>query len=152
MDPKTPRPRPVGINHIALEVDDLDRALAFYGRLFAIRRVERVHGGAFIDLGDQFIALSAGRSGPPDTVRHFGLVVEDLAAFRRALESTGAHILPGPGLDFADPWGNRVQVVEYRDVQFLKAAPVFEAMGVEDPGKSPEALAELHDKGIVPGS
>jgi catechol 2,3-dioxygenase-like lactoylglutathione lyase family enzyme len=141
--------RAIGINHVALEVGDIDEALKFWAALVPLRLRGRSDRMAFIDLGDQFIALSAGRSGGPDTARHFGLVVDDREAIRRALAGTAARVLPGRGLTFADPWGNQVQVVEYRDVQFLKAAPVLAAMGVEDPGKSAEALDELRAKGIA---
>jgi hypothetical protein len=102
---------------------------------------------AFIDMGDQFIALAEGRSQEPDRHRHFGLVVDDLEATRHALEAAGAQILPGRGLDFADPWGNHVQVVEYRRIQFTKAPEIMEGMGL-DLDKSPEALEELRAKGL----
>ena len=144
------RPRLVGINHIALEVGDIDEALAFYGRLFEFTLRGRAAGMAFIDLGDQFIALSRGRSQPADVQRHFGLVVDDLDATRRALAAAGVEILPGRGLDFRDPWGNLVQVVQYDEVQFTKTAPVLHSMGLEL-GKSDRALAELRAKGIEPG-
>src|SRR6266540_4316409 len=113
-------PQLVGINHVALEVGDIDEALAFYGRIFEISLRGRMAGAAFIDIGDQFIALMEGRSQPPDRARHFGLVVDDKEATRRALETAGAEIVPGRGLDFRDPWGNNVQVVQYDEVQFTK--------------------------------
>jgi catechol 2,3-dioxygenase-like lactoylglutathione lyase family enzyme len=147
-DATPPRTRAVGINHVALEVGDIDEALAFYGRLFEVRLRGRSEAMAFIDLGDQFIALSTGRRQGPDEHRHLGLVVDDRAPLRRALEATGATILPGRGLDFLDPWGNRVQVVEYRDIQFTKAPEVLRAMGLGDRVKSPSALEELANKGI----
>jgi len=142
------RARVVGINHIALEVGDIEEALAFYGRLFEVRLRGRSAQMAFIDIGDQFIALSAGRSQGKDTERHFGLVVDDRAPLRRALEQLGAEILPGRGLDFLDPWGNHVQVVEYRDIQFTKAPEVLAAMGLGELEKTAAALEELADKGI----
>jgi len=141
------RPRLLGVNHIALEVDDLDAALDFYGRLFEFELRGRVPGMAFLEMGDQFIALAQGRSQPPDDGRHFGLVVDDKAAARAALEAAGVEILPGRGLDFRDPWGNRVQVVDYRDIQFTKTPEVLAGMGVEI-AKSDAALAELRDKGL----
>jgi lactoylglutathione lyase len=144
-----PRPRPIGINHIALEVDDLEQALAFYGRIFEIELRGRVAGMAFIDMGDQFIALSEGRSQPPDADRHFGLVVDDKEATRAALEDAGVEILGGRGLNFRDPWGNNVQVVDYRDIQFTKAPNVLRGMGLEDVEKRPGALKELRDKGLL---
>src|SRR5437763_6537011 len=123
--------RAVGINHVALEVGDVEEALAFYGKLFELGRVEREPGMAFLDMGDQFIALSEGRSAPPDVSRHFGLVVDDKEAVREALAASGAEVLPGRFLDFLDPWGNRVQVVDYRDIQFTKAPSVLRGMALE---------------------
>jgi catechol 2,3-dioxygenase-like lactoylglutathione lyase family enzyme len=140
--------RLVGINHVALEVGDLDEALAFYGQLFEVRLRGRSPGMAFIDAGDQFIALSEGRRQEPDSDRHFGLVVEDRAAVRAALEAAGADIVPSRGLDFRDPWGNRVQVVEYADIQFTKTPEVLRAMGLDGLGKTPAALSELREKGV----
>jgi lactoylglutathione lyase len=142
------KPRLVGFNHVALEVADLDQALAFYGRIFEIELRGRVSGMAFIDVGDQFIALSEGRTQPPDDARHFGLVVDDKEATRAALVEAGAEILPGRGLDFRDPWGNHVQVVEYSDIQFTKAPEILRGMGLENLEKSPEALRELREKGL----
>jgi lactoylglutathione lyase len=144
----TERARMVGINHIALEVGDLEEALSFYGRIFEIELRGRVAGMAFIDIGDQFIALSEGRTQSADQARHFGLVVDDRAAVRGALEEAGVEVLPGRGLDFRDPWGNHLQIVEYRDVQFTKAAGVLEAMNLDDLDKSPDAIRELREKGI----
>ena len=150
-DPAPARPRLVGLNHVALEVGDIDEALAFYGRLFEFSLRGRSASMAFIDMGDQFIALAAGRTQPRDADRHFGLVVDDRAPLRKALEQAGAEVLPGRGLDFIDPWGNHIQVVEYRDIQFTKAPEVLAAMGLEDLGKSEGALQELADKGIRSG-
>lgn len=144
------RPRLVGVNHVALDVGDLDEALAFYGRIFDFTLRSRVRGMAFLDMGDQFLALGEGRKQPTDEQRHFGLVVDNLDAARRALEEGGAEILPGRGLDFLDPWGNRVQVVDYRDIQFSKTAAVLRGMGLEGLGKSERALGELREKGLSP--
>jgi lactoylglutathione lyase len=141
--------RLVGINHVVLEVDDVDEALGFYGRLFELELRGRGRGMAFIDMGDQFLVLSEGRSQPPDESRHFGLVVDDKEAVRRLLEEGGAEVLRGRGLDFRDPWGNHVQVVEYAEVQFSKTAAVLDGMGLSDLEKSPAALAELRDKGLA---
>ena len=141
-------PRLVGINHIALEVGDVADALEWYGRIFQLELRGHLGRMAFIDLGDQFIALSQGRTQPPDTHRHFGLVVDDMKATRAALEAAGAEILPGRGLDFRDPWGNHAQVVEYADVQFSKTPEVLRGMGLELP-KSDRALAELREKGLA---
>ena len=140
--------RLVGINHVALEVDDLEEALEWYGRIFQFELRGRGGRMAFVDMGDQFIALSEGRKQAPDTHRHFGLVVDDKQAARKALEAAGVEILPGRGLDFLDPWGNRVQVVEYGDIQFSKTAEVMRGMGLELP-KSEGALAELRQKGLA---
>jgi lactoylglutathione lyase len=140
------RPRPVGINHVALEVDDVDRAVAFYGRLFELRGVERAYGGAFLDLGDQFIALCPPGAGED---RHFGLVVDDKERARRVLAAEGVDLLPGPRLDFRDPFGNRVQVVQYDQIQFLKAPEVLQALGLPALGKTDAALAELRSNGLA---
>ena len=145
----TARARIVGINHVALEVGDLDEALAFYGGIFELELRGRIPGMAFVDCGDQFIAIAEGRTQPADDGRHFGLVVDDRAAVRAALEEAGVEVLPGRGLDFRDPWGNRVQVIEYGEIQFTKAPQVLRGMGLEGLEKTPKALRELREKGIV---
>ena len=142
------RPRLVGINHVALEVGDIDEALAFYGGLFEFSLRGRSATMAFLDMGDQFIALASGRTQARDQERHFGLVVDDRAPLRRALEAAGVEILPGRGLDFIDPWGNHIQVVEYRDIQFTKTPEVLRAMALDHLDKTEAALQELADKGI----
>jgi lactoylglutathione lyase len=124
-------PRLVGINHVALEVGDLEQAIAFFGSLFELHGIDREPGMAFLDMGDQFLALSEGEHGPPDRVRHFGLVVDDKEAVREALKANGVTILPGRFLDFLDPWGNRYQVVDYGDIEFTKTPEVLESMGLE---------------------
>jgi lactoylglutathione lyase len=141
-------PRLVGINHVALEVGSIDEALDFYGRIFELELRGRGGGMAFIDIGDQFIALAEGRTQPPDRHRHFGLVVDDKEATRNALEAAGVEISPGRGLDFRDPWGNHVQVVDYREIQFTKAPEILRGMGLDDVDKSEQALAELRAKGL----
>ena len=143
------KPRLVGLNHIALEVGDVEAALAFYRRIFAFELRGRGDGQAFIDMGDQFIALSEGRSQGADDDRHFGLVVDDRSRVRELAAAAGAKILEGNTLDFLDPWGNRIQVVEYRDLQFMKTPAVLRFMGL-DLDKSEEAKAELRKKGIEP--
>jgi catechol 2,3-dioxygenase-like lactoylglutathione lyase family enzyme len=140
--------RLVGINHVALEVDDLDAALDFYGRAFDFELRGRVPGMAFLDMGDQFLALAATGKSDADGARHFGLVVDDLDSARRRLEEAGAEILPGRGLDFRDPWGNHVQVVEYARIQFTKTPEVLRGMGLDSLDKTPEALEELRKKGL----
>jgi predicted enzyme related to lactoylglutathione lyase len=141
--------RAVGINHVALEVGDVEEALAFYGRLFEIHLRGRSRHMAFIDMGDQFIALTQGREQPADTGRHFGLVVDDKEKVRRAAQEAGATILSGRGLDFLDPWGNHVQVVQYDEVQFTKVSHVMGGMGLRLE-KTAAAIAELAEKGMAP--
>lgn len=148
MSEESPKAKLVGINHVALEVGDIEQALAFYGRIFAFELRGRAPGMAFIDMGDQFIALSESAGPTRDEHRHFGLVVDDREPVRRALEAVGAEILPGHGLDFRDPWGNRVQVVVYRDIQFTKAPAVLAGIGV-DGAKSEGARRELSGKGML---
>jgi catechol 2,3-dioxygenase-like lactoylglutathione lyase family enzyme len=143
------RAKLIGVNHVALEVGDLEAALEWYGRTFEFELRGRVPGMAFLDMGDQFLALSEGRRQPRDEDRHFGLVVDDLEVARRALEEVGAEVLPGRGLDFRDPWGNHVQVVEYSRIQFSKLPQVLEGMRAGDLPKSEEALAELREKGLM---
>ena len=141
-------PKLVGINHIALEVGDLDEALRFWESIFGPLELRGRGGGmAFIDLGDQFIALSQGRTQPPDQARHFGLVVDDKEAVRARLHELGVETF-GRGLDFYDPWGNQIQVVDYGDVQFTKTAEVLRAMGLDGLEKSESALDELRAKGV----
>jgi lactoylglutathione lyase len=144
------RARLVGFNHIALEVGDLEEALDFYGRIFQFELRGRSRGMAFVDAGDQFLALSEGRTQPPDEHRHFGIVVDDKRAVRKALREAGVEIIPGRGLDFHDPWGNRWQVVEYGEVQFTKAPHVLSGMGLRDLKKTEKALEELRRKGLAP--
>ncbi len=145
-----PLARAIGINHVALEVGDVEEALGFYGKLLRFELRGRSDRMAFIDLGDQFIALSEGRAQGPDDARHFGLVVDDPDLLRRRLEASGIDPLPGRGLEFRDPWGNRVQVVTYRKIQFTKASHVLQGMGMEDLEKDPEAARQLADKGMAP--
>ena len=142
-------PKLVGMNHIALEVGDIDEALEFWRSIFGELEL-RGHGRqmAFIDLGDQFIALARGRTKPPDQARHFGLVVDDKEAVRERLRELGIQASSGRGLDFYDPWGNQIQVVDYREVQFTKTPEVLRAMGVDDLEKSESAKEELRAKGI----
>jgi lactoylglutathione lyase len=143
------KPRVIGVNHVALEVGDIDEALAFYGRLFNFKLRGKSDTMAFIDLGDQFIALQKGRRQPADDGRHFGLVVDDKAAARKALEAAGVAPLDGPFLDFRDPWGNRVEIVDYENVQFTKAPNVLRGMGLLQMAKNDKAKKELADKGMT---
>jgi len=142
--------RMVGFNHVALEVGDIDAALTFYGRLFDFELRSRSDSMAFIDLGDQFIALQKGRRQPADDGRHFGLVVDSKEAARKALADAGIKTLPGPFLDFLDPWGNRIEIVGYDNIQFTKAPHVLRGMGLEHLSKNDTAIRELADKGMAP--
>ena len=142
--------RAIGVNHIALEVGDIEEALAFYGRMFDFELRGRSQSSAFIDLGDQFVALLEGRTQPPDEGRHFGLVVDDKDAVRGALAAAGVTPLPGPFLDFRDPWGNRIEIVGYENIQFTKAPNVLRGMGLGQLSKNAKATQELADKGMAP--
>jgi lactoylglutathione lyase len=149
--PAAKKARALGFNHVALEVGDIDEALAFYGRLFDFELRERDESSAFIDLGDQFLALQKGRRQPADDGRHFGLVVDDKDAVRKALAEAGIKPLPGPFLDFLDPWGNRIEIVGYANIQFTKAPHVLRGMGMTHLGKTEGAIKELAEKGMAPG-
>lgn len=144
------KPRVVGFNHIALEVGDIDEALAFYGRLFRFELRGKTETMAFIDLGDQFIALQKGRKQAADDGRHFGLVVDDKEAARDALKAAGVPLIHGPFLDFRDPWGNRVEIVGYDNIQFTKAPHVLRGMGLMHLAKNEKAKKELAAKGMAP--
>jgi lactoylglutathione lyase len=140
----------VGFNHIALEVGDIEEALAYYGRLFDFKLRGKSNDSAFIDLGDQFLALQKGRTQAPDDGRHFGLVVDDKEAVRKALAEAGIEPLPGRFLDFLDPWGNRIEIVGYDNIQFTKAPQVLRGMGLSNLSKNEKAIKELADKGMAP--
>ena len=140
--------RALGINHVVLEVDDLDKALEFYGSLFEFTLRGRSDHNAFIDLGDQFIQLTLGRTQVPDTKRHFGLVVDDRAAVREAMERHGIKSI-NDRLNILDPWGNRIEIVPYDDCQFTKAANIFKGMGVAPIAKTPSAIEELRKKNMA---
>jgi len=140
----------VGINHIAVAVGDVDEAVEFYGRIFELELRGRVRGMAFLDMGDQFLALAEGDDPVADRHRHFGLVVDDRARVRQALQEAGVELEPSRGLRFRDPWGNLVEVVQYSEVQFTKAPQVLSGMGLEGLGKSQAAREELREKGLGP--
>jgi lactoylglutathione lyase len=141
--------RLVGINHIALEVGDIDEALAWYGQFFEFELRGRSGSQmAFVDMGDQFIALARRAERESDAARHFGLVVDDKAAARTALEAAGVALTRAPNCSFRDPWGNHVQVVDYREIQFTKAPEILSGMGLELE-KTDRAKAELRDKGLA---
>jgi lactoylglutathione lyase len=141
--------RAIGINHVALEVGDLEAAVAFYRSIFGFAEPEREPGMAFLDMGDQFLALSEGPGDDRNSARHFGLVVDDKEATSAALRAAGVEISEPPRLNFRDPWGNFVQVVDYRDIQFTKAAEVLRGMGLEHLDKRDSAIAELRAKGLA---
>jgi catechol 2,3-dioxygenase-like lactoylglutathione lyase family enzyme len=142
--------RPVGINHVALEVGDLDEALSFWRRIFGdVELRGRAGGMGFIDLGDQFVALAQGRRQPPDDDRHFGLVVDDKEAVRERVREAGLPAgSPGGKLRVRDPWSNVIEIVDYREVQFTKAPEIAAGMGF-DAEKSERAIAELREKGLA---
>ena len=148
--PEAKKARAVGFNHVALEVGDIDAALSFYARLFEFELRGKSEDMAFIDLGDQFLALQKGRRQPPDDGRHFGLVVDDKDAVRQALVEAGVEVLAGPFLDFRDPWGNRFEIVGYDNIQFSKAPNVLRGMGLTHLAKNAKAVKELADKGMAP--
>jgi lactoylglutathione lyase len=142
--------RLVGINHVALEVEDIEQALEFYGSLFEISLRGRGPSMAFIDMGDQFIAVAEGRTQEPDDGRHFGLVVDDVDAAREAVKREGLKVLGGRGqsFDFRDPWGNRFQVVGYRNIQFERTGGVRRKLGIEDVDKTDAAKGEIAERGL----
>ena len=142
--------RAVGFNHVALEVGNLDEALEFYGGFVDFELRSRSDTMAFIDLGDQFIALQEGRTQPADDGRYFGLVVDDKEAVRASLEDIGVDILPGRFLDFYDPWGNRIEIVGYTNIQFSKTPGVLRGMGLSGLEKNENAIKELTEKGMAP--
>ncbi len=144
------RAKLIGFNHVAIEVGDIEEALEFYGRLFEIKLRGRGPRMAFIDAGDQFIALVEGENSSPYQHRHIGMVVNDRRVVRRALKEMGVEIMPGRGLDFLDPWGNHWQVVNYSEIQFTNAPEILKGMGQERLTKSEKALEELRRKGLAP--
>jgi lactoylglutathione lyase len=148
--PDARKARAIGFNHVALIVGDIDDALEFYGRLFEFTLREREENAAFIDLGDQFLALQKGPKRTADDGHHFGLVVDDKETARKALIAAGIELLPGPFLDFLDPWGNRVEIIGYSNIQFTKAPHVLRGMGLSHLQKTKGAIAELAEKGMAP--
>jgi predicted enzyme related to lactoylglutathione lyase len=148
--PEAKKARAVGFNHVALEVGDIEEALSFYGQIFEFKLRGKSEDMAFIDLGDQFLALQKGRRQSPDDGRHFGLVVDDKDAVRLALAKAGIEVLAGPFLDFRDPWGNRFEIVGYENIQFSKAPNVLRGMGLTHLSKNAQAIEELANKGMAP--
>ena len=144
------RARLIGINHVALEVGDIDEALAFYGGLFGFSLRGRVGGRmAFLDAGDQFVALSAPRRAGADYDRHVGFVVDSRDAFVAAAREAGVALQPGRGTRFRDPWGNQIEVVQYDEVQFSKTPGVLRGMGLDGLSKTPDAIEQLREKGLA---
>ena len=144
--------RLVGINHVALEVGSIDDALAFWETAFGPLTLRgRLARMAFIDMGDQFVALAEPRTQPPDVHRHVGVVVDDKEAVRAAALAAGLEVSPPPALDLRDPWGNVLQVVDYREIQFTKAPEVLAAMGLAGLEKTDAAVAELRARGVAAG-
>ena len=148
--PEPKKARAVGFNHVALEVGDIDEALAFYGALFDFELRGKSATMAFIDLGDQFLALQTGRTQAADEGRHLGIVVDDKEAVRAALGRAGVELVDGRFLDFLDPWGNRIEIIGYDNIQFTKAAHVLRGMGLADLTKNEHAIKQLTDKGMAP--
>jgi predicted enzyme related to lactoylglutathione lyase len=149
---ETNKPRLVGFNHVAIEVGDIDQALEFYSKLFTFELRNREQGMAFIDLGDQFLALQQTDRVSPTGGRHFGLVVEDKEAAHAAILAAGIEIAPGPFLDFRDPWGNLVEIIGYENIQFTKADHVLRGMGLAHLRKNDQAIRELAEKGMAPAA
>ena len=145
-----PKARAVGINHIALEVGDIDEALDFYGGFLEFEITRRSEDAAFIYFGDQFINFSKGRRQAPDDDRHFGIAVDDKALVRRTLAEMGVELLDGRFLDFLDPWGNRVEITTYTNIQYTKADHVLRGMGLGHLRKTEQAVEELRKKGMAP--
>jgi lactoylglutathione lyase len=141
--------RALGINHVVLEVGDLDAALEFYGAIFDFTLRGKSDHNAFIDLGDQFIQLTLGRTQVADSKRHFGFVVDDRTAVKRAMERLGIESL-NERMNILDPWGNRIEVVGYDEIQFTKADHILRGMGLGTVRKSADAIAELQKKGMAP--
>ena len=148
-DQETKKARALGINHVVLEVGNLDEALEFYGAIFDFALRGKSEHNAFIDLGDQFIQLSLGKTQSADDKRHFGFVVDHREPVRLALQKLGVELI-GQRLNFRDPWGNRIEVVPYDDIQFTKATHVLKGMGLPGLKKTPNAVDELKKKGMAP--
>jgi predicted enzyme related to lactoylglutathione lyase len=142
--------RAVGINHIALEVADIAAALDFYGKFLDFELHEQNEDQAFIYFGDQFINFTRHADRLPDQRRHFGIAVDDRELVRSTLKQMGVELLEGPFLDFLDPWGNRVEIVGYDNIQFTKAPHVLRGMGLENLSKNDSATKELREKGMAP--
>ncbi|MEX0735109.1 MAG: VOC family protein [Steroidobacteraceae bacterium] len=148
--PHSQKARAVGINHVAIEVGDIQSALEFYGRLLDFEVEEQTEDMAIVYFGDQFINFIRNADRKPDQMRHFGIAVDDKPLARRTLEAMGVKLLDSRFLDFVDPWGNRVEITTYTNIQYTKADHVLQGMGLGHLKKSDEALAELRAKGMSP--
>ena len=140
----------VGINHVALEVGNIQEALDFYGEFIDFEISKQSDTAAFIYFGDQFINFSLGRKQGPDNERHFGIAVDDKELARRALEDMGVVFLDGRFMDFLDPWGNRIEITTYTNIQFTKADHVLRGMGLEHLKKNENSILELAKKNMAP--
>lgn len=145
------RARLIGVNHVALEVGDVEEAVALYERLFDFTMRGRGRRMAFLDMGDQFLAIAEGRSQPADDERHFGLVVDDVARAREAVQREGLEVASETrqSFDFRDPWGNRFQVVGYRNIQFERTDGVKRKLGIEELGKTDDARSQISERGLA---
>ena len=158
------KPRLIGINHVAIEVDDIDEGLAWYGQIFDFTLRGKSERNAFIDMGDQFINMTlpqvprAGderrnlerrRADRRTERRHIGFVVDDRSRIVELAKAAGATMVEGPFLDFLDPWGNRLEIIEYSNIQFTKAPNVLRGMGLAL-DKNQNARKELAEKGMAP--
>ena len=146
----TRKATPVGINHVALEVEDIEEALEFYRGFLDLEVTSQSEKAAFVYFGDQFINFMAGKRQGPDEGRHFGIAVDDKPRAIEMLKEMGVQLLDGPYTDFLDPWGNRIELTSYTNIQFTKAEHVLKGMGLEHLEKTPGAIAELARKGMAP--
>ena len=148
--PVKPRARPVGINHIALEVGDIREALDFYRGFLDFEVSFENEKAAFIYFGDQFINFMTGRRQGPDEGRHFGIAVDDKPLAIERLKEMGVELLDTRFTDFLDPWGNRVELTTYTNIQYTKADHILKGMGLGHLKKTPNAIEELAKKGMAP--
>lgn len=150
-EPTSAKAHAVGINHVAIEVGDIGEALEFYGRFLDFTVEEETPDMAIIYFGDQIINFIRNADRRPDTMRHFGIAVDDKALVRKRLETMGVKLIDSRFLDFLDPWGNRVEITTYANIQFTKTDHVLRGMGLGHLKKSDDALAELRAKDMAPG-
>ena len=120
-----------GINHLAIEVDDVAKAVAFYKDVFQLEKMDEGEGDAFFKIGEhQFLAIFAVEKLQPDRMKHFGLIVRDEAQLNQVrvklTEKYGLKLIPGFRCDFHDPFGNRIQVVDLHDESLVWLLPYRE--------------------------